>query len=128
MKISDLGRAAGIKPVTIRFYESIGLLPAPDRTSGNYRIYTDEHRLRLLFIRQARGLGFEVDQIRELLDLADGTHLLPEATLDTFLQAIEIKTARLGALRQALTKLRADRSAGPGVLAAFGVAGEDSFD
>ncbi len=126
MKISDLGRATSTKPVTIRFYESIGLLPKPERTGGNYRNYSDEHRVRLLLIRQARSLGFDINEIRGLLDLADGAHLLPDAEIDAFLQAIEIKAARLGALRQALARLRVDRTAGPDVLAAFGAAGENA--
>jgi Cu(I)-responsive transcriptional regulator len=70
-KIGDLGRETGTKVETIRYYERIGLLPPPARTSGNYRAYGIEHLNRLSFIRRARDLGFSIEQVRTLLDLAD---------------------------------------------------------
>lgn len=69
--IGELGRAAGAKVETIRYYEQIGLLSAPRRTAGNYRAYDGSHLNRLSFIRRSRDLGFSIDQIRALLDLAD---------------------------------------------------------
>jgi len=71
LTIGQLARATGTKVETIRFYEKTGLLPAPARTEGNYRAYTDGHLGRLSFVRRARDLGFSLDQVRELLDLAD---------------------------------------------------------
>src|ERR1700753_890979 len=71
MNIGDLARAAETKAETIRYYECIGLLPAPPRSAGNYRDYSAEHVSRLVFTRRARDLGFSIDQIRTLLDLAD---------------------------------------------------------
>lgn len=71
LKIGDLARATGTKNETIRYYERIGLLPAPARTDGNYRAYTSHHRDRLQFIRRARDLGFSLDEVRALLRLAD---------------------------------------------------------
>ena len=56
---------------TVRYYERIGLVPAPDRTSGGHRSYLPEHRGRLAFIRRARELGFSLDDIRALLALAE---------------------------------------------------------
>lgn len=70
LTIGQLGETTGTKVETIRYYEKIGLLPAPDRTSGNYRSYTGEHLRRLGFIRRARELGFSIDDVRELLELA----------------------------------------------------------
>jgi DNA-binding transcriptional MerR regulator len=70
LTIGKLGRATGTKIETIRYYEKIGLLPKPRRTSGNYRSYTAEHQQRLGFIRRARELGFSIDDVRELLKLA----------------------------------------------------------
>jgi DNA-binding transcriptional MerR regulator len=60
-----------IKVPTIRYYEEIGLLPAPGRSESNRRRYSEEAIRRLTFIRHARELGFEVDTIRELLRLQD---------------------------------------------------------
>ena len=68
--IGDLAKATGTKVVTVRYYEQIGLLPAPSRTAGNYRTYSNEHMRRLRFIRRCRDLGFTLDQIRDLLRLS----------------------------------------------------------
>jgi DNA-binding transcriptional MerR regulator len=71
LSIGDLARTTGTKVETIRYYERTGLLPPPPRTGGNYRAYRAEHLARLSFVRLARDLGFSLDQIRALLDLAD---------------------------------------------------------
>src|SRR5689334_13725239 len=68
--IGDLARESGVKIVTIRYYEQIGLMPLPVRTAGNYRSYDDDARQRLRFIRRCRDLGFTLDQVRDLLRLA----------------------------------------------------------
>jgi DNA-binding transcriptional MerR regulator len=70
LSIGDLSKRAGVKVVTIRFYEQISLMPAPPRTAGNYRAYKLEHLRRLQFIRRCRDLGFTLDQVRELLRLS----------------------------------------------------------
>lgn len=69
--IGALSRESGVKIPTIRYYESIGLLPRAPRSAGNRRLYEGPHLERLRFIRYARGLGFDIDAIRELLDLAE---------------------------------------------------------
>jgi Cu(I)-responsive transcriptional regulator len=71
MKIGDLARSTGTKVETIRFYEAEGLLPAPARNAANYRLYEPSHLDRLSFIKRSRDLGFTLDQVRELLRLAD---------------------------------------------------------
>src|SRR3546814_11032381 len=71
LSIGDLAKATNTKVVTIRYYEKIGLLPAPDRTAGNYRSYSATHLGRLSFIRRARDLGFSIEQVRDLLGLSD---------------------------------------------------------
>jgi Cu(I)-responsive transcriptional regulator len=68
----SIGRAAelsGVSAKMIRHYEALELIPAAARTLGDYRVYTasDVHTLR--FVRRARGLGFAIDEIRELLGL-----------------------------------------------------------
>ena len=57
---------------TIRYYERIGLLRMPPRTSGKHRIYSDADVHQLAFIRRSRELGFSIDAIRTLLGLLDG--------------------------------------------------------
>ena len=71
LTIGEMARATGTKVVTIRYYEQAGLLPAPRRTAGNYRAYDADHLHRLRFIRRCRDLGFSVEQVRELLTLAE---------------------------------------------------------
>lgn len=68
-----IGRLAALSRVnleTIRYYERIGLMPEPGRSEGGHRLYEDAHRRRLTFIRRARELGFRIEEIRTLLDLA----------------------------------------------------------
>lgn len=71
MRIGELAGQAGLNPKTIRFYEQIGLLPAPARTSGNYRDYTAEDTRRLRFVKSAQHLGLTLDEIREVLGFAE---------------------------------------------------------
>ena len=62
---------SGVKVPTIRYYEEIGLLPAPPRTGSNRRHYNAGDLRRLVFIRRARQLGFEIGAIRALLAIQD---------------------------------------------------------
>lgn len=67
--IGQAAEASGVSAKMIRHYESIGLVPAADRTFSNYRIYSDNDVHTLRFIKRARGLGFAVKQIDALLGL-----------------------------------------------------------
>lgn len=67
--IGALARRSGCRIETIRYYERIGLLPAPAR-QGRFRRYAGADAARLAFIRRARELGFTLDQVRALLRLA----------------------------------------------------------
>ena len=71
LTIGAISRATGINVETIRYYERIGLLPAPPRTRSNYRAYTSIEQKRLNFVRRTRNLGFSIDEIRALLRLSD---------------------------------------------------------
>jgi Cu(I)-responsive transcriptional regulator len=71
LSIGELSKATGTKVETIRWYERVGMLPAPARTAGNYRAYGPEHLNRLSFVRRGRDLGFTLDEVRALLALAD---------------------------------------------------------
>jgi Cu(I)-responsive transcriptional regulator len=100
--IGDLARQTGVKVPTIRYYESVGLLPPAPRTESNRRQYDDNAVKRLKFIRHARELGFEVDAIRELLDLAEQPQrscAKVDALAREHLQAITSRIERLMALK-----------------------------
>lgn len=115
LRIGDLARATGTKVVTIRYYEKIGLLPAPDRSAGNYRTYDAVALARLRFIRRCRDLGFALDQIRELLDLASDV-ARPCAEVDEItaghLAEVERKILDLQALAQELRHISASCNGG----------------
>jgi DNA-binding transcriptional MerR regulator len=70
ISIGELSRRTGVKVPTIRYYESVALMPAPVRSEGKQRRYGDAEVSRLSFIRHSRELGFEVDAIRELLAMS----------------------------------------------------------
>ena len=108
LKIGELAKATGTKVETVRYYERIGLLPAAERTSANYRSYTAAHVDRLRFIRHARGLGFDIADIRSLLDLADepGRDCSEvDRIASGHLHAVEAKIAQLERLRGELGRM-----------------------
>lgn len=69
--IGEVATRTGLKIPTIRFYEEEGLLKSPPRAANGRRIYFEAHINRLAFIRHARALGFEMDDVRSLLKLSD---------------------------------------------------------
>lgn len=71
MRIGELAKAVGVNPKTIRYYESIGLLPEPDRSGSGYRQYAEEDVERLLFIRRAQRLDLGLAEVAEILQLRD---------------------------------------------------------
>ena len=68
----ELSKKTGVNAETIRYYEKIGLMPEPPRSSGGYRVYNDAHLKRLSFIKRCRELGFTLKEIAALLRLVDG--------------------------------------------------------
>ena len=113
--IGDLAKATGTKVVTIRYYERIGLWPMPPRTQGNYRVYGREHLERLSFIRRCRELGFSLEQVRDLLALADQPNRdcceVDQIALE-HLAAVERKIADLQRLAGELRRLSAQCQGG----------------
>src|SRR5882724_913756 len=71
VSIGILSKRSAVNVETIRYYERIGLLPAPPCSAGGYRVYSQAHAERLQFVRRARGLGLSLDEVRRLLSLAD---------------------------------------------------------
>ena len=96
--IGHVSSATGCKVETIRFYESIGLLPEPERTEGNQRRYLAKHVDRLRFILHARELGLAVEAIRQLISLAEN----PAASCE---QADEIARQQLQLVRDKIARL-----------------------
>jgi len=102
MAIGRLAELTGVKVTTIRYYESIGLLPAPPRTGGNRRAYGRSDAERLIFIRRSRDFGLSLEAIRELLVLdLDRAQPCQAATriAQAHLAEIERRIAELDALK-----------------------------
>lgn len=111
MRPISIGKAAkesGVKVPTIRYYEQIGLLAAPERTESNRRTYTDDDIRRLAFIRHSRELGFEIDAIRTLIELQEHP-AAPCAAADAIarnrLDDIQMRIRKLQALEQELERM-----------------------
>ena len=75
LTIGALSERTEVNIETIRYYERIGILPKPPRSTGGHRLYANEHKQRLVFIRRSRALGFSLREVRLLLGLSGGRRL-----------------------------------------------------
>lgn len=108
LSIGKLAKAAGVKVPTIRFYEGIGLLPKPERTATDRRVYDAQAERRLAFIKHARQLGFSIEAIRDLLELSDNPDRSCEQAnrlATDQLREVEAKIRQLRALRSELSRM-----------------------
>jgi DNA-binding transcriptional MerR regulator len=108
--IGALARATETKAVTIRYYEKLGLLSPAARTAAGYRSYSETDRARLLFIRRCRALGFTLDDVRELLSLADRQEAACAAVdvkVEEQLAQVQARIKDLRALEKELAHLHA---------------------
>jgi DNA-binding transcriptional MerR regulator len=103
--IGELSRLSRVKVPTIRYYETIGLLPEPKRTASNRRIYNLESLRQLNFIRRSREMGFHIEAIRQLQALledpdqpCENAHRIAEDRL----HEIDEKITQLNALKSRL--------------------------
>lgn len=107
MNIGVAADKSGLPPKTIRYYEDIGLL-RPSSAENGYRDYamTDVHRLH--FLQRARGLGFTVEECRQLLSLYDDKERASaevKAIAQGKLAEIDRKIAQLAGLKNVLGQL-----------------------
>jgi MerR family mercuric resistance operon transcriptional regulator len=107
IRIGELSRRTGCNIETIRYYERIGLLPAPVRSAGRYRLYDTGDLQRLSFIRRARDLGFTLDEVRSLVSLSAKDEQAACASVrelaESHLVEIRAKIADLRAMERVLT-------------------------
>ena len=108
MKIGELGDQVGVTAKTIRYYESIGLLAEPTRTSAGYRDYGPEAVERLRFVRDAQATGLSLSEIASVLELKEaGERSCAHTTalLERHLSDLDEQIERLGAARKLLAGL-----------------------
>jgi len=104
----SLAKQTGVNIETIRYYENIGLMPAPPRTAGGHRIYDEILLKRLSFVRRCRELGFSLDELRGLLELVDGGRYSCAEVLESVqahLQRINGKIRDLRKMQKTLREL-----------------------
>lgn len=113
LRIGGLAAELGVNTKTIRYYESIGLLPQPKRTESGYRLYGPADTERLAFIRKARAVGLTLEEIGEMLALrGQGTqpcgHL--RDLVHQKLRAVDEQLLALKDFREVLVMLEAETS------------------
>ncbi len=105
--IGELAKRVGVNPKTIRYYEQIGLLPGPERTAANYRVYRPEDVKRLEFIKKAQVLGLSLREIKGILQIRESGQLPCEhvrALLTHKLEELDRHIAQMKAFREELAQ------------------------
>jgi len=108
MRIGALAQVSGLSTQTIRYYESIDLLPDPARTPAGYREYADDAAERLRFIRDAQASGLTLAEVQTLLSMKDagiGTCSHTLSFLDHHVAEIDAQIERLRAARAEMLDL-----------------------
>lgn len=104
VRIGELAAQTGVSTKTIRYYEDIGIMPAPPRGSSGYREYSDDAHVRLGFVRAAQSVGLTLGEIREVLAVRDRG----EAPCTHVRRLVERHAAELAERMAALTAMRED--------------------
>ena len=106
LTIGAFAKAAEVNVENIRFYQRRGLLPEPDRLYGRIRRYGPEDVARVRFVKSAQRLGFNLDEVSQLLQLEDGTHCSEAAELAALqLTDVRAKLADLSRIEAVLSRL-----------------------
>ena len=111
MRIGELAGRAGVNPKTIRYYESIGLLPEPPRLPSGYREYTQDDVERLGFVKTAQRLGLSLSEIGEILGFRERAERPCDyvlEVLDRQVADLDRRIAEMVQLRHELVSLKAE--------------------
>jgi DNA-binding transcriptional MerR regulator len=106
-QIGEFAARSGVTPDTLRYYERLGLLPRAHRTSGGFRVYTEQALDRVRFIKQARRLGLTLQEIRGLVSYQKSGGLRPCRDVRNMLSSkiadLEVRIAELQAFQATLS-------------------------
>lgn len=107
LTIGKLSAQTNVNIETVRYYERIGLMPPPFRSDGGHRIYDETHLERLAFIRRCRDLGFPLEDVRSLLEMADKDEHCSSMrpTASAHLQVVKAKLEALKQMQKALSDI-----------------------
>jgi len=108
MLIGELAAELGLNPRTLRYYEALGLLPAPARTMNGYRVHDEDTAQRLAFLTKAKSLEFTLKEIGQILALREGGQLPCSSVrhmLEEHVERIDRQIAQLRALKADLRAL-----------------------
>jgi DNA-binding transcriptional MerR regulator len=109
MRIGELARHSGLAPSAVRYYERLGLLPAPGRTASGYRSYGDAAADRLAFIRSAQAVGLTLAEVRLVLGVRDAGEAPCQVVtelIDRRHAEVRTRIAELQALERELSQLQ----------------------
>jgi Cd(II)/Pb(II)-responsive transcriptional regulator len=109
MRIGEIARLTGCNVQTLRYYETEGLLPAPERRSSGYRDYSHTHVERLNFIRHCRSLDMSLTEIKQLLAFCSRTGAActdVNQLIDQHIGQVQQKISALQCLKTQLVALR----------------------
>lgn len=106
MRIGELADAASVPAKTIRYYEAIGLLPAPPRHANGYRSYDASAGDRLRFVKAAQAVGFTLTEIKEILSIRDAGEEPCGHVLDLVDRRARDITEQIAALERMRDELR----------------------
>ena len=98
--IGDLAKRSGVPVATFRYYEEIAILPKPARRTGGQRSYDERVMRRLMFVKNCRELGFNLEQVKTLLHLSEPKNL-------TCTEAKELSVVQLATVRKRIGELQA---------------------
>lgn len=108
LKVGELAAHAGVGVQTLHYYERLGLLTKPARSTANYRLYPLEALHKVQFIRKAQALGFSLEEIKEILELRNRGRAPCRRVAELgkkHLQEVDARIAALRSFRRALAEV-----------------------
>lgn len=101
----ELAKRSGVNRETVRYYERVGLLPAPSRSASGYCLFAEAVVELIRFIKRAQSVGFSLDQIKILIASQAQTNMPIEAIIRSQIAEIDIKIQALQSMRSWLVEL-----------------------